>query len=133
MLNVLVVDDDKEDLALLMTLLETGSPDTFAISGANTYAEGVQQLSSDNEIDVAVIDHRLGPQSAFDLITEARSGGFAGAFVLITGAGSEMIDERALDAGAAGYITKQELEPAAFSRIVRYAGRSAPASAAFPS
>ncbi len=120
-IRVLVVDDDEDDLQLLVALLEAGAPGTFQIETASTYRAALDNLTGESEIQVVLVDHRLGPHTAIDLIAAGRKQTFSGAFVLVTGLGSSTVDDAALEAGAAAYITKQELEASALARTVRYA------------
>ena len=120
-IRVLVVDDDEDDLQLLVALLEAGAPGTFQIETASTYRAALDNLTGESEIQVVLVDHRLGPHTAIDLMAAGRKQTFSGAFVLVTGLGSSSVDDAALEAGAAAYITKQELEASALARTVRYA------------
>lgn len=130
-LKVIVVDDDAEDLGMLAALLEAGTNVPMEIKTSPSYDDALSRLVG-HDFDVAVIDHRLGSQTGLDLIRASRGQGFTGAHVLVTGFGSEAVDEEALTAGAAGYIPKEELEPEPLARMVRYAASTARASVAEP-
>lgn len=116
----MVVDDDTEDLQMISALLEAGTTVPLEIDPASSYEDALSRLRG-AQFDVAVVDHRLGIHTGFDLIKASRAQGFVGSFVLVTGFGSSSIDDQALEAGAAGYIPKQELEPEPLARMVRYA------------
>lgn len=116
----MVVDDDTEDLQMISALLEAGTTVPLEINPASSYEDALSKLHG-AQFDVAVVDHRLGTHTGFDLIKASRAQGFVGSFVLVTGFGSSSIDDQALEAGAAGYIPKQELEPEPLARMVRYA------------
>jgi len=119
-IKVMVVDDDTEDLQMISALLEAGTTVPLEIDSANSYEDALGKLHG-SQFDVAVVDHRLGSHTGFDLIKASRGQGFVGSFVLVTGFGSSSIDDQALEAGAAGYIPKQELAPQPLARMVRYA------------
>ena len=130
-INVIVVDDDAEDLGMLAALLEAGTNVPMEIKVSQSYDDALSRML-DRDFDVAVIDHRLGSKTGLDLIRASRAQGFTGAHVLVTGFGSEAVDEEALTAGAAGYIPKEELEPEPLARMVRYAASTARTNIAEP-
>lgn len=127
----MVVDDDDEDLQMLAALLEAGTTVPMEIDSANSYEDALSKLQG-GAFDVALVDHRLGSHTGFDLIRASRAQGFAGSYVLVTGFGSTAIDDEALEAGAAGYIPKEELEPEPLARMVRYAASTGRAVAPEP-
>ena len=130
-IKVIVVDDDTEDLEMLAALLKAGTSVPMEIKTAQSYDDALGMMLG-SDFDVALIDHRLGSKTGLDLIRASRAQGFTGAHVLVTGFGSEAVDEEALTAGAAGYIPKGELEPEPLARMVRYAASTARANATEP-
>lgn len=119
----MVVDDDDEDLQMLAALLDAGTTVPMEIDSANSYEDALSKLQR-GAFDVILVDHRLGSHTGLDLIRASRDQGFVGSYVLVTGFGSAAIDDEALEAGAAGYIPKEELEPEPLARMVRYAANT---------
>lgn len=117
-LHVLLVEDDEDDYILIRDLL--GEIEGFELRWTRGYTEALQGLEG-GEHDVCLLDYRLGERSGLELLQEARSRGYAIPMILLTGQGDRQIDLRAMEAGAADYLLKGELDAPTLERSVRYA------------
>ena len=118
-ISVLVVDDDVEDVDLMTDLLTAGRGE-YEIYTASSAGQGLEVLDL-TEIDVCLVDLRLGESDGLDFISESKQRGFAGAFLMVAGFGSPEIDDRAVSLGVAQYLQKSELSVETLNRAVRYA------------
>lgn len=100
LLRVLLVEDDKFDQFAFKRFVEGERlPYEAIIAGSVLEA---RSLLDEHDFDIALIDYRLGANTAFDLletIEETPS-------IIITGAGDEEIAVKAMRAGAYDYLVK---------------------------
>ncbi|MCP5063528.1 MAG: hybrid sensor histidine kinase/response regulator [Ignavibacteriae bacterium] len=119
-INILIVDDDNDDIFLTRELLEDSKNLNFNIDSSNTFEEGLQKLSN-NKLDVALIDYRLGERDGIDLIKNAKERGLKTPFILLTGNGNYEIDFEAMESGASDFLSKGSLDSIGLGRSIRYA------------
>jgi len=104
--KVLIVDDHpvvREGLAMLIDR----QPDLEVCGEASDIAEGVQQAAS-TKPDVAVVDIGLKNGNGLDLIRRLKSRDRSLRILVWSMFGERLYAERSLDAGALGYITKEQ-------------------------
>jgi signal transduction histidine kinase len=120
-LRILLVDDDPQALALIEMALADA---TFErdIEVVATVRAGIRRINAD-EHDIYLIDHRLPDGTGLTLIHEARMRGVHKPFILLTGHGSDALDEEASREGAADYVEKH-MVGAILERSIRYALRT---------
>jgi FixJ family two-component response regulator len=68
-----------------------------------------------------LVDYRLGAKTGLDLIKDAIKNGCEEPIVLLTGKGNKEVDVQAMEAGAADYLVKAELNTEKLERCIRYA------------
>jgi signal transduction histidine kinase len=118
--RILVVDDDPQAATLLeMALADARFARTIEVVG--TAARGLKRIQ-DNAHDVYLVDQRLPDGTGLELIRNAKAHGTSKPFILMTGYGSERLDEAALEEGAADYVEKHLLSTQ-LERSIRYALR----------
>src|SRR4051812_30474547 len=126
-IRILLVDDDPQAGALIeMSLSEAGFEHALEVSP--TAHTGLSRIIAD-EHDIYLIDQQLPDGNGLDLIHAAKSQGTSKPFILLTGFGSDALDEAALREGAADYVEKQ-LVSSLLERSIRYAMRNWQASRA---
>lgn len=117
LLNVLVVDDNPVERALLVGLLGKVAPwrikATACDTGNHALTFMVKQIP-----DIAFIDFRLHNETGTDLIRKLRSSGCRAGLVLFTGITGEEALLEALRAGADDYLSKSHLSVDALSRVI---------------
>jgi signal transduction histidine kinase len=74
-----------------------------------------------SQYDVCLLDYRLGPYNGLDLLEEAKAMEFRAPIIFLTGRGEYFVDVEAMKAGAADYLTKDELTVPLLERSIRYA------------
>lgn len=127
-MNVLLIDDDADDAYLVRHELERYGVD---VEWAPGFDDGVQAFER-RRFDAVLVDHYLGQRTGLEFL------GFAGArrpdvpVIVITGFESREVDDAALDAGAAGFVLKDDARGDLLSRTIRYAIRASKEQAASP-
>ena len=116
-LRVLLIDDDLEALDRFGDLLGQ-TPMEVAWYTASGYDEALTAVKLGGH-DAYLVDARLGARSGLELIRETAALA-TGPMILLTGVGDENVDATALAAGAADYLSKDELTPSNLQRSLRY-------------
>ena len=131
LIKVLLVEDDEDDYIITRDLLSE-MPQRFALDWVKTFDEGLAAMLR-NQHEVCLVDYRLGAHNGVDLLRNAVERGCQAPLILLTGAGEHEIDVQAMQAGAADYLVKTELQANALERSIRYAlqRKRAAAMAAF--
>ena len=119
-LRVLLVDDDEDQYVLTRAHLQDDGSGLFDLDWAATFDEGLRRFET-GRYDVALVDYQLGDRDGLDLLrTDAvRRAGVPA--IMMTGAGSDIVDSMAMQAGAVDYLVKQEVTAPALKRALRYA------------
>jgi diguanylate cyclase (GGDEF)-like protein/PAS domain S-box-containing protein len=124
-LRVLVVDDDEEDYLILRDLLADFPAGQFTLDWVPTLAQGIAALRAAS-YDVYLVDYLLGPDNGLDLVRLAVAEGSAHRpVIMLTGQGNDEVDREALDAGAADYLVKGNIDGEKLARSLRYAAERA--------
>ena len=118
-IHVLVLDDDEDDTYLLCDAIKQRAETPWSIRVSHDPREASEILRRE-PIDVVLCDYLMGAISGIDFIKSTREEGFDVPIILLTGMGSESTDQAALEAGAADFISKQDLTPELIDRAIRY-------------
>ncbi|HUH03457.1 MAG TPA: EAL domain-containing protein, partial [Kofleriaceae bacterium] len=119
------MDDDEEDFLILRDLLAEFPKEQFTLDWVGTLAEGITQLRAGSH-DVYLVDYLLGPDNGLDLVRLAVAEGSAHRpVIMLTGHGNPDVDREALDAGAADYLVKGNIDGEKLARSLRYAAERA--------
>ncbi|MDP9041164.1 MAG: response regulator, partial [Bacteroidota bacterium] len=120
-INILIVDDDEDDFLIIKEYIKNISGShSFTIQWCGSYQEAVKTICR-GEHDIYFVDFRLGPRTGLDLIKEVIGNKCEQPIILLTGAGNKEIDLLAMQAGAADYLVKSELNTEKLERCIRYA------------
>lgn len=106
--SILLVDDHPLLRAGLAARL-AAEPDLRVIGEAASEAEALELLRNGMP-DLAIIDISLRDSSGLDLVRQIRARGSACRVLVISGFRESIYGERALRAGALGYLNKQETD-----------------------
>lgn len=122
-LQILLIDDDREDYLTLKDILaeqagEVGFP-YLRLEWVSTYEAGLQAFDA-NRHDVYLVDYHLGGKSGTDLIGEAHLRGVEAPIIILTGHGSYQVDLTAMQLGASDYLVKSQLTLPLLERSIRY-------------
>jgi diguanylate cyclase (GGDEF)-like protein/PAS domain S-box-containing protein len=123
-LNILLIDDDEEEYLIIKDLIERSSTDfghtSFHLDWVENYAKALEAYEKDF-YDAYLVDYHLGDHTGLDLMQEATVRGCKGPVILLTGQGNYQVDLAAMEAGAADYLVKDELNLPLLERSIRYA------------
>jgi diguanylate cyclase (GGDEF)-like protein/PAS domain S-box-containing protein len=117
--RVLLVEDDEDDFVLTRDLLADGRRTRFTLDWAPSYDEAMSAIAK-GQHDVYLVDYRLGEHDGLEVLREARAAGCVRPIILLTGQGDGEVDIAAMQAGAADYLVKGQLDSQLLERSIRY-------------
>ena len=119
-IKVLLIEDDEDDYILTRGLLSEEDAGNYLLDWAPSYEEGLE-VAGRGEHQVCLVDYRLGERTGVQLIREARESRLTTPMILLTGQGDHDVDVEAMQAGATGYLVKDETHSEHLKRTIRYA------------
>src|SRR5437660_1363220 len=119
-IKVLLVEDDEDDYIITRDLFAEMPRGRFAVDWAKTFSAGLEMMIL-NQHEVCLLDYRLGAQNGVDLLRQALERGCQSPVILLTGAGEHEVDLEGMQAGAADFLIKSELQANGLERAIRYA------------
>ena len=117
-LKVLLVEDDEDDYVIICDLLS--EMERFELEWVTDYDDALGAMERE-EHDVCLLDYRLGERSGLELLREALRRGYKVPIILLTGQGDREVDLEAMQAGAADYLIKGQIDAPLLERSIRYA------------
>ncbi|WP_179954317.1 two-component system response regulator [Denitrobaculum tricleocarpae] len=117
--KVLLVEDNKGDARLISLLLEEIYGSGFELTLANTCSLALH-LANNEKFDVALIDYNLPDGLGIELIRFFSKEDLAVPAILLTGHSERAIDLDAMNAGAADFLSKNNLQATQLERAIRY-------------
>ena len=105
MINILLVDDDRNLLDLTKQYLED-SDDNLRVSTATSPYQVLQSLDAADQ-DVIISDYDMPGITGLELLQKVRQRGNTTPFFLLTGKGSGSLALRVIRSGASGYFLKK--------------------------
>ncbi len=119
-IRILIVDDDKDDFIITSEYIKEIDTANFQIDWCYQYQEALIHMKK-QAYDLYFVDYRLGAKTGLDLIKRARLEDCEQPIVLLTGKGNQAVDREAMQAGAADYLIKTDLNTEKLERCIRYA------------
>lgn len=119
-IRLLMVEDSEDDYLLARGFLESARRGQYEVEWAPTYDEGLQRLAS-GRYDLCLLDYHLGDRTGLQLLSAARQRGVDLPFVILTNQKEPELDSRALQLGAADFLSKPRMDPELLHRSVRFA------------
>ncbi|MCA9757618.1 MAG: diguanylate cyclase [Candidatus Eisenbacteria bacterium] len=119
-IRLLMVEDSEDDYLLARGFLESAYAGKYDIDWAPTFDEGLQKLGA-GRYDLCVLDYRLGDRTGLQLLASAREKGVDLPFVMLTNETDSELDGRALQLGAADFLSKLRIDPELLHRSIRFA------------
>ncbi|MEA5572470.1 response regulator [Calothrix sp. UHCC 0171] len=119
-IQVLLIDDDEDDYILIQDWCSEFQVVSCQLEWVNNYEGGINSIAQ-NQHDIYLIDYRLGESNGLELLSKAIANGCCAPIILLTGRGDRQIDIQAMEAGAADYLEKSQLNSALLERSIRYA------------
>jgi signal transduction histidine kinase len=118
--KVLLVEDDEDDAVLTRGLLREIEGRTFELEWVKDFEPGLERLCQ-GVYDVCLVDYRLGERNGVEFIELAMRRECRGPIILLTGQGDHEIDVAAMNAGAADFLNKGQINAGMLERSIRYA------------
>src|SRR4028118_2174037 len=118
LLKVLLVEDDEDDYVIIRDLLS--EMERFELEWVIDYEDALKAIERE-EHAVCLLDYRLGERSGLELLREALRRGYKAPIILLTGQGDREVDLEAMQAGAADYLIKGQIDAPLLERSIRYA------------
>lgn len=104
-IRILIFDDHVVFRKALMRLLSDSSSD-YVIVGQASYYEDALEILRTVQCDLVLVDYSLYPHSGLEIIEIAKAEGIEAKFIILSGYGIKIYAQRSLEAGARGYILK---------------------------
>lgn len=119
-LRLLMVDDDEDEYVLVRSLELPQHETPWQLDWEPDIERALDRILAGTH-DICLVDYRMGEKDGLDLIRRAVQSGCQIPLIMLTGQGTEDLDEIVLSAGAADYLDKRSLTGPMLSRSVRYA------------
>ena len=120
-LDILLIEDDEGDYLITQALLDRAQTIECSLDWVSTYEAGRDAVLTD-DYDACLVDYRLGANTGLDLLEEVNAqGGVRAPIILLTGQGDLEVDLHAMEAGAADYLSKDQIDAPLLERSLRYA------------
>lgn len=118
LIRVLVVQEEDDDFELIEDLLARAECCLFRLERASGAEAGLARLRTGG-FDVGLVDYHLPGCNGISLIRQVRQHGIRTPLVLISGLALPDQEIEAIEAGAADYLEKEELDVQRLERAVR--------------
>jgi DNA-binding response OmpR family regulator len=117
--RVLLIDDDEDEYKLLRSAMRDMRSGRYDLDWTPIFEDAVERMRR-NSHDLYIVDYNLGGRSGVEVIRQARALGCERPAIMMTGQGSQTIDEAALEAGATDFVEKGRGSAAVLERAMRY-------------
>ncbi|MGB2924807.1 MAG: response regulator [Limnothrix sp.] len=119
-INILLVDDSLQDLALYERFLHKDPDSAFNVCTANSAKEALQ-IFQNRQFDLAVVDNGLPDEDGLKLSVKFKDFAMTDQFpvVMVTGSGNEQLVVDALKNGISDYLVKQFVTPDSFRKTIK--------------
>jgi diguanylate cyclase (GGDEF)-like protein/PAS domain S-box-containing protein len=118
--RILLVDDDEDDYVVTRDLLADSRRTPFVLEWISGFDAAAAAITRDVH-DVYLIDYRLGEHDGLELLRYAADNGCTRPLILLTGQADGEVDLAAMQAGAADYLIKGQIDAPLLERAIRYA------------
>lgn len=119
-IRVLLVDDDEDDYLIIRNFISKIHDNPFKLE----WVEGMEAATAfieREEHDIYLIDYRLGSDNGLELLAQFDLVQRPEPFIILTGAGDERVERKAMRMGVADYLVKGTLDSELLSRVLHYA------------
>jgi two-component system, NarL family, nitrate/nitrite response regulator NarL len=121
-IRVLIADDHRLFAEALEAIL--GGDERIAVVGHAADGEEAVRLAVELDPDVVLMDISMPVMDGIEAAEAIRSGDERASILMLTGSNSRTDVDRARQAGAAGYVTKDRIAAELIDAIVEIAGRA---------
>ena len=117
--RILIIEDDRLQFRIAEQMLANARMARFVVDWAQTFEDGLRRLLTD-DYAACLLDFQLGARDGLELLREARAKNCQTPVIFLTADSSEQVDDAAMEAGAADYLVKGEINPRVLERSIRY-------------
>ena len=121
MIKILLIEDNPGDARLIQEMVSGVGGTTFDLERVDRLSIGLKHLVAAGDIDLVLLDLELPDSSGIDTFTSVQAQVPEVAIVVLTGLEDETIENKALQAGAQDYLSKNQLDGNSLMRSMRYA------------
>ncbi len=118
--RLLVVEDDEEDFEVVESLLSRAPETRFEVVWSTSVEAGLRRLAGES-FDACLVDHGLPGRSGLDFVDIAIRRGFDRPIILMSDAADEALEYKAIQAGVADFLDKEECDTGRLDRCIRFA------------
>lgn len=119
-IRVLLVDDDEEDYLIIRNLITKIHDSPFKLDWIADSEKAAEAIKAEVH-DIYLIDYRLGPVDGLELLGQFDVVQRPEPFIILTGAGDERVEHKAMRMGVSDYLVKGTLDSELLSRVMHYA------------
>ena len=119
-IRLLLIDDDEDDYIITRDLLDEIEGKQYHLDWISDYNAAKKAIKQQAH-DVYLVDYRLSSGTGLELLLEAKESGCEAPIIFLTGQGDRQIDMKAMEAGAADYLVKGQINALLLERSIRYA------------
>lgn len=119
-IRILLLDDDEDDYLIIRNFITKIDRSPFKLEWVSSPEEAATLIGRE-EHDIYLVDYRLGSQNGLELLSQFDLVQRPEPFIILTGAGDERIERKAMRMGVADYLVKSKLDSELLSRVLHYA------------
>jgi diguanylate cyclase (GGDEF)-like protein len=119
-INVLLIEDCREDCCLMEGMLKDSETVHFEIETVHTLSTGTSRLA-EKKFDVVILDLGLPESSGMDTLHNILAHNLEEPIIVLTGKDDDRLGTEAIREGAQDYLSKGQLDNNVLPRSIRYA------------
>jgi len=117
--RILLVDDDEDDYLIIRNFIQKIHDNPFKLEWVSSIDEAAATIAQEKH-DIYLIDYRLGEEDGLELLARFDLVQRPEPFIILTGAGDERVERKAMRMGVADYLVKGTLDSELLSRVLHY-------------
>lgn len=118
-IRVLLVDDDEDDYLIIRNFVLKIHGNPFKLEWISNIDEAAATIAQEKH-DIYLVDYRLGEENGLELLGRFDLVQRPEPFIILTGAGDERVERKAMRMGVADYLVKGTLDSELLSRVLHY-------------